>query len=218
LKPEVSRQFASGYQKKVYFKIHEKFYYLPNGKPIIPLDKTKAIIYIVRNPLDVVVSFAHHDNLPIDRVIERLQEDYILGLWPIKEFYPIHERIGSWSGHISSWIDELKNVRIEVIRYEDLHLKPLETFSRALNAVDEQFSEQKIKNAVLNSNFELLKHQEQTNKFHEKSPVSKNFFRKGTIGSWREKLNDKQVDRIISSNKTMMKRLGYLTTEGNLVF
>ena len=42
------------------FKVHEAFTDPRNGRPLFSRDATRAVLYFLRNPLDVAVSFSHH--------------------------------------------------------------------------------------------------------------------------------------------------------------
>ncbi len=62
LRPLVYRQNALESDELIYHKIHDAWSLLPDGNPMFPAEVTKAVIYFIRNPLDVVVSFANHLN------------------------------------------------------------------------------------------------------------------------------------------------------------
>jgi hypothetical protein len=219
LKPDVIEYFANQTQNDFYIKIHEKLRYLPNNKLIIPIHKTKTVIYIIRNPLDVCVSYAHHDNTSIDSIIKRMNNsNFTLAKVKNFEFFNIPEVLGTWSEHALSWCEPSNNLNIEVIRYEDLHLKTVETFTRAVKAIGYDYSSLEIKNAIEQSSFDKLKQQELNSAFKEKNPASTSFFRQGKIGSWREKLNKKQINIIINNHYKVMRSFGYLTQTGHPVF
>lgn len=217
LKSEMIEYLSSQSEELIYVKIHEKYSYLSNDSPIISDDFTHKVIYLVRNPLDVAVSYAHHDNLPLSLIIKRMNKNFILGKHKNPEFFNIFEQLGSWSEHVSSWLDN-QFVEVEVIRYEDMHTKSLETFRKAIQFIGLSYSPSEIEKAIKSSNFENLQKQELKNHFKEKNPNSTNFFRKGKIGSWKEKLSEAQANIIISNHKKVMHRLNYLTKEGCLIF
>ena len=56
-------------------KIHDAYTFLPDGRPMVPPEVTRGVIYIIRNPLDVTVSFAHHSRRSIDYMVCRLAEN-----------------------------------------------------------------------------------------------------------------------------------------------
>ena len=44
------------------------------------------------------------------------------------------------------------------------------------------------------------------------------FFRKGSVGSWREQLTPEMVAKIIDDHGPAMRRFGYLNDHGELVY
>ena len=77
-------------------------------------------------------------------------------------------------------------------------------------AVDDPAGAYEIEAAVEASRFDNLRKQEDESGFQEKAPKVKNFFRRGTVGGWREELTKEQIDRVIEINCSGMERLGYL--------
>jgi len=76
----------------------------------------------------------------------------------------------------------------------------------------------RVRKAIRFSSFDVLQSQEKEHGFDEKMPFSESFFRKGKIGTWREKLSEEQAAQIVAEHGEVMKRFGYLTEEGNIVF
>ncbi len=214
LKPEVMKYLALTSSSFTAAKIHEKFRLLSNEKPLIPILESLVVIYIIRNPLDVAVSYAHHDQLSIDRVIERMNEDYTLASLGNREFFNIPETLGTWSEHVVSWVSN-GHIPVHVVRYEDMKREALNTFTKAVEAMGLKYSEEKISAAIKNSSFERLQAQEKESFFKEKTAVSNSFFRSGKIGDWKTKLNDNQVEKIIRDHKKVMIHYNYLDLNHN---
>ena len=59
LKPAAHRRMTQAFPDSVFVKTHNRLG-LAYGHPLISLDCTAGAIYVLRNPLDVVVSMAHH--------------------------------------------------------------------------------------------------------------------------------------------------------------
>ena len=51
------------------------------GNPYTTKTETRGIIYIVRDPRDVVISFSHHYNFSIDESIEIIKDKKFLLQW-----------------------------------------------------------------------------------------------------------------------------------------
>src|SRR5258706_334359 len=73
--------------------------------------------------------------------------------------------------------------------------------------------QEQLKTAIERSSFEKLRQQEAEHGFREKPEAAERFFREGRAGQWREKLSRRQVRRIVSDHKRMMKKFSYLTDE-----
>ena len=69
--------------------------------PTINLDATLAAIYIVRNPLDVAISYAHHSDRGVDSIILHMA---MPGLKTKGKERRAYDAMGSWSQHVASWM------------------------------------------------------------------------------------------------------------------
>lgn len=210
--PRVIRYYAEHAQKLQFCKIHDAYSLNNKGKPIIPEDVSDIVIYLIRNPLDVVASYANHMNNTIDKAIKSMNND--LGYLAkqakghnIGNQFP--QLMYSWSGHVQSWQDQGK-IKVITIRYEDMKLNPLETFTRAVSAIGIEASTDQIKQAIDLTQFEKIKELEETHGFKEKNINSPHFFRKGQVGGYREELTEEQVRLIIDKHSETMRQFGYL--------
>lgn len=197
-------------KENLYVKIHKAYSFLEDGLPAIPTEVTKVALYFVRNPLDVAVSLAHHSSFTIDESINYMGCNSVLS--KIKsgaEFFLLPALLQTWHQHVSSWIYN-PSIKVEIIKYEDMHNCPLDTFKRAVKAIGLSYDSQRIMRAIECVTFDKLKEQELKNKFREKPPNAENFFRKGKIGSWKEEMNKQQIQQIINNHGKMMYKLGYL--------
>jgi len=210
LKPLVAKYLSANYKKKVFVKIHEKFFYPNKNHPIIPIDHTLEVIYLIRNPLDIAISFAHFSKLPIDNVVSLMNHDYTLN--KTRNGVGTHlipERLGTWSEHVNSWTKN-KEIMVHVVRYEDLSNSTFGTFKKAVEAIGLEYSDDEISMAIEACSFEKLKSQEAKHSFKEKYNSTNFFFRKGKAGSWRDELNPKQIDTIINNHYDIMASYGYI--------
>lgn len=113
-----------------YHKIHDAYTRLPDGEPLASREGTLGALYIVRNPLDVVASFANHMGCTIDEAIAKMGDPNFQMARRGGLFHQARQRLLSWSGHVASWIDS-PELRREVVRYEDMLFRPRDTFTRA---------------------------------------------------------------------------------------
>ena len=186
-----------------YVKNHDAF-----SSSVFPEEATHSAIHIVRNPLEVVVSYANHNNCTIDHAINALSKDIGLGASVNRPTKQIYQSLMSWSDHTKSWM-ESEGFPTLLIRYEDLKLSPVENFKKVIEFLPLEYDHNKLLKAIENSSFDKLKSQEDKNSFQEKPKGAKSFFRKGEIDSWRSTLSEEQKDRIIKDHKEMMDKLGY---------
>jgi aryl sulfotransferase len=210
LRPLVYRQNALEATEIVYHKIHDAWTRFPDGKAMFPEDVTKAVIYIIRNPLDVAVSFAHHLSTSIDRTIAIMNNPrYAFCGKGDRLHNQLQQRLSTWSGHVTSWVDE-SGLPVLVLRYEDMKTNPFEAFSHALSFIGLKANEKEIQAAVAQTTFDSLKQQESEKGFSEKNAAAQSFFRKGIVGDWRNSLSRQQIRQIIESHRVIMNRYGYL--------
>ena len=216
LRPEVYEYLSRQAKETRFFKIHDAYTFVDNGCPLVSFNATRGAIYIIRNPLDVAVSFANHSGVSIDKCIERMNdESFCFCNKPGRLHNQLRQRLLSWGGHVCSWVDA-KNLDLHLIRYEDMKHKPVETFTGAVKFAGLEKTSEQIKKALEFSHISEMQRQEQKNGFLEKSASCKSFFNKGELGYWREVLNSRQAKSIIQKHKDVMERFGYLNGKGEL--
>ena len=177
-----------------------------------PRDVTRASVYLVRDPRDVAVSFAHHLGIDIDGAIRRMANPRMaLGLaheWADQRL----QMLGTWSEHVMSWIDDAEHPA-HVVRYEDLSCDPVATVTSAMRSADVDVDEPRIGRAVDAARFDRLAAQERARGFAEVSVKADRFFRAGIAGGWRSALTPVQARRIVDDHGGVMEHLGYDTSD-----
>lgn len=211
-RPQVYQRMTEESSIPLFFKIHDAYSRNSQGDPLFPESATSGVIYLVRNPLDVAVSYAHHQAKPVDEVIDAMA-DPAAG---INVSSQLPQRLTTWSRHIQSWVDE-SDLRIFIGRYEDLIREPARGFARIVRFIGLPFEEQRLQRAIEFSSFDVLQAQESARGFREKQPAAKCFFREGRVGGWRTELNEYQVRRLVSDHRCMMLRFGYLSPVNELL-
>ncbi len=207
-RPHVFQRLAALAPETIFLKTHDAYVHLPDGEPAIPGDATSGAIYIVRNPLDVAISFAHHFNRPVDIAIAIMgSKDYALpGQLPTQN---LSQRLLSWSEHVLSWIDRAP-FPVHEVRYEDMSERPLETFTATARFCGLRTDGECVARAIRHASFEQLRQQESARGFQERPEGAAAFFREGRANGWREVLSKSQVDRIVAAHGNVMRRFGYL--------
>jgi hypothetical protein len=219
LRPEVYLHQARAAAETLFLKVHDAYTFLPDGRPLFPPEATLAALCFIRNPLDVCVSFAHHGgHEDYDRMIRRMGNAAYCSCDAVNfEVNQLRMKFSTWSQHAVGWADA-PGQRVLVIRYEDMKLRPEETFGAAIRFVGLPDDPVRLKKAIEFSRFDELRAQEEKDGFGEKMAEAKAFFRKGEIGSWRSVLNPEQVAKIVADHGEVMRRFGYLNEQGEPVF
>jgi hypothetical protein len=193
--------------------------FLPDGRALFPPAATAGVLYFIRNPLDVCASltrYSGHDRY--DSAIAYLADaNQAICEAESGEAPQLRQRLLSWSGHVLSWADA-PGVRVHVIRYEDMKLRPQETFAAAARFAGLPDDPARVRRAIEFSGFEELQRQEQRGGFGEKPAGAPKFFRKGEVGAWRGVLTPAQVEKVIAGHREVMRRFGYLDENDAPVF
>ncbi|PLX44827.1 MAG: sulfotransferase, partial [Hyphomicrobiales bacterium] len=177
---KVQARLTAGREIPVFLKTHS---YLgqERGHNIINLNVTIGAVYIVRNPLDVVVSAAPHFNLTLDQTIELMADKDMKSQGGGKLVF---EKPADWSTNVRSWTKR-SHPSLLVLKYEDLLQDPKTHFTKLTRFIQLNKSEKEIKRAIENSSFKSLQTLEQKDGFSERPEHAKSFFRKGETEQWR---------------------------------
>lgn len=205
LRPHVHAAIAAASAKTVFVKTHS----MAGALADVPLHTpavTAGAIYVVRNPLDVVISMSHHFAIDLDTAIAYLADDR--AATENGELFTT-EFLGSWSLHVKSWAD-MEGDRILVLRYEDLLAKPIKWFGKVARLVGLDADRSRVERAIAHADFRSLASMERRDGFLEVPIQGKRFFRSGRNNQWREALTRVQVDRIIARHREQMQRFGYV--------
>ncbi|GAB3430690.1 sulfotransferase domain-containing protein [Massilia solisilvae] len=198
-----------------YHKIHDAFIHTVDAEPLVGRAGTLGALYILRNPLDVAPSFANHLGKSIDHAIARMGDpEFALAARKRRLDSQVRQRLLSWSQHVESWVDA-PDLNLLVIRYEDMLDDPIDTFTRAARFLHLPDDPARIEKSVRFSDFKVLAAQETRGGFRERPPESTRFFLSGKSGTWRDRLTDAQVERIVADHRAVMRRFGYLDAAGN---
>lgn len=193
-----------------FVKVHDAYLRLPCGAALFPASATSGVVYLVRNPLDVTISYAHHRNRSIDDIVRWMNDSAAAESETATGIFPrLREPLTTWSGHVASWLDQ-KELLLHVTRYEDLLADPHAAFGRIVRFVGLERGGSRLARAIDRSAFPRLRVEEAESRFREKQPTAPTFFRAGVAGSWRTTLTPRQVRALVNAHGPMMERLGYL--------
>jgi hypothetical protein len=201
----VQQQIADAFEGLVFVKTHHALV-TDRGSTTINSAVTSGAIYIVRNPLDVAISYAHHLGRSIDDTIEAMAiENFETSVGD----EAVYEVYGSWSQHVLSWTRK-PHQAIYVMRYEDMLAEPAGIFGGLARHLLLDVTPDQIGQAIDRASFERLRAQEDQKGFREKPEGAERFFREGRAGQWKDILTPRQIDRVVRDHGEQMARFGYL--------
>lgn len=204
LRPKVHQLLTEAFPDSVFVKTHN-FLGEIEGVPLVTMEHTAGAIYIVRNPLDVVISYSHHYGVDIDTAIEQMNNP-LMGT-PTTEMV-VRQVYGSWSMNVQSWT-QVPMPSLHVMRYEDMYSQPFQTFATVARFLGLNPPRERLQKAIDNSSFKALQRQERQHGFIERSANSR-FFREGRPGQWRKALSEEQIARIVEAHREQMARFDYI--------
>lgn len=176
------------------------------GIPLIPKEFTKSSVYIVRNPLDVVLSYARHFGCSHDLAAASLANP---GNSIAPTEHTVGQYLGRWDSHATGWTRDIDHPHL-VLRYEDLLSDAEGQFTKLLAHIGIPVDGVRLKKAIKFSSFSELAGQESRDGFEEKSDHTKAFFSRGEAGQWKQDLAQGLIDKIRADHGTVMKKFGYL--------
>lgn len=186
---------ARNYYKRIYDRMFFKTHSLPKSKH-------KKVIHLVRDGRDVIVSFHHYLKLNNNKGIS--YEEMIRngsGLWPCR-----------WHEHTLAWTKNPYKANILTIRYEDLITETTNVMKKVasfleieisadyLNEICDHNSLQTLRKKVIESGWDY------DDRFGDDS---KNFFRKGIVGDYKNEINEDLLTMFNSYSEDMLIAYGY---------
>ena len=166
------------------------------------------MVYVVRNPLDVAVSWAFHaGGEDFSETVTRMNDRrYVLGGGCDPQ---LRQRLLDWSGHVESW--RSAPFPVLVVRYEDLLADTAGQLARMTRflGLDGAADGRRLRRAAAAADFARLREQEARHGFIGRDQRCRRFFRSGRSGDWRRHLSAAQARRIARRHGAVMRACGY---------
>ncbi|CAO2628044.1 Amine sulfotransferase [Lemmus lemmus] len=181
------------------FASHLPYYLVPK----VLKDKKIKILYIYRNPKDVLTSYFHFSNLVVvleaSNTVETFMQAFLDG-----------RVVGSsWFDHIRGWYEHRHDFNIMFLSYEDMKKDLGGSVLKICSFLEKELSDEDLNTVVRQATFQNMKSDPRANY----EDIIKNdigtrndqgtFLRKGTIGDWKNHLTvdqNERFDRIFCKN------------------
>ena len=207
-----------------FLKTHSYLFNI-NNNAFTNLDNSLGAIYIVRDPRNVVTSWANFLGISNDEAADKLINAHALGGEKFNQDKKL-ERIvitytGSWGSNYVSWKSFNTQGKYLLIKYENLieHsdyiFRDVLKFIYKINGTKFKIDQNKFKNVIETTNFENMKKLEKKKGFVEarinhKTGKKSSFFNLGPKNDWKTNLEDNIRVKIEKAFQKEMIELGYL--------
>ena len=200
-----------------FWKTHSSFCKMYNKFNFSDLNNSLGAIYLVRDPRNVITSFANHNSKKIDETTNLLLNDLAIG----NEKNDVEVYMGSWAFNFNSWKIYKSSNKYLLVKYEDLVKNTKKVFISILEFINKLsnknlfIDDNKVNKVIETTNFKYMKNLENNYGFSEAKINSEtgkkvNFFNLGPNNDWKKLLEDKYKKKIENSFKKEMLELGYL--------
>jgi len=168
---------------------------------------TLGVIYIVRDPRNIITSIKNHNGFSTyEEAFKLLKNDNaILNDYKHLRNFAKTNIVNSWRINYQSWIANNFFRRL-TLRYEDMLFDPERTFRDLIIFINtickfnDNFDDKKFKNALKSTNFKSLKNLEEKNQFTEnvysddKRKIK--FFFQGPENNWKKNLDSNLINEM----------------------
>ena len=170
----------------------------------------KRVIYIVRDPRDVAVSYYFHQikfrNIDETVTIDASIDKFITGKFDI---------FGSWGENVGSWLGTRSNDgKFLLVRYEDLLSQPVIEMEKIAEFLGLDKTKQELLHAIEKSSLSSMKVMEkETGKIWKPldgTRIDMKFVRSGKSNDWKDHLNSGSARKIENAWRDIMIKFWYL--------
>nr|XP_006984388.1 amine sulfotransferase-like [Peromyscus maniculatus bairdii]XP_006984389.1 amine sulfotransferase-like [Peromyscus maniculatus bairdii]XP_042118003.1 amine sulfotransferase-like [Peromyscus maniculatus bairdii] len=173
------------------FTSHLPYYLVPKGLK----NKKIKILYIYRNPKDVLTSYFHFTNLMANLEAENSMESFL-------QTFLDGRVVGScWFDHIRGWYEHRHDFNIMFLSYEDMKKDLRSSVLKICSFLEKKLSDEDVDAVVRQSTFQNMKSDPRANyediiknEIGTRNEEGK-FLRKGTIGDWKHHLTVEQNEK-----------------------
>ena len=219
---QVQENINKKYKKTALFvKTHSSLEAI-NNYHFTNLKNSIGVIYVVRDPRNIVKSYSNHYQCSLEKSSEdMLSRINLKGMEHYDKFVnKVFTHVGSWANNYNSWKEFKKYKKYLLIKYEDLVSNPEKIFLDVLNFLSEitrskiKIDKAKLNNVIISTKFDKLKNLEEKHGFIEalkdKNGRKLTFFKYGSKNNWKETLPEEIRKKLEHSFQIELEELGYL--------
>ena len=182
-------------------------------------ENTLGVIYIVRDPRNLVKSVSNHFTMGLEEACNFLISPEIIGngkSWTERQD-GMFNLLGKWNDHYRSWTRVKNNLLL--IKYENLILNPKHELEKIIKFLkqflDFETNDKKNNKILETTSFKNLKRMEieglfKENVLNKDNKEKVNFFHLGPNNKWQDILSEKIVNKIEENFYSEMKELNYI--------
>jgi hypothetical protein len=174
----------------------------------------KKIVYIVRDPRDVVISYYN-----FQRKYRQIEDAYPLAHY-VRDF--VNGRLisadwGTWGENVGSWLARAARPGFLLVRYEDLLLNPLQELGRLAGFLNVASNAELLNATLEKSSAQRMREMERAQSADWVTTKGRRqdipFVGTASAGSWKTLLQRESVAEIESKWGSIMEKLGYTPAE-----
>jgi len=200
-----------------FLKTHSYLFNIENN-PFTNLENSLGVVYVVRDPRNVLISAANHNQISHEKTLEQIVHGSVMGK---NDGETTRVYTGNWASNYKSWKSFESASKYLLIKYEDLIFDKEKTFLKILDFIHKLSKKSfvldnaKFKNVLNTTDFGNMQKMENETGFHEslvdnKTGKKAKFFYLGPKNDWKKLLNKVIQKKIEEAFKEEMTELGYL--------
>lgn len=171
---------------------------------------TAKVVYVMRNPKDVVVSYMHHCRIMRVQDFRGDQDEFV------KEFIAGDLLYGHYDAHLKEAFERRSHPNLHIVRFEDLKTNPLQEYTRLEQFLGTNRTQEEIQKICDYTSFAEMKKRDNVvipnSPFYNSEVIAEDggFFRKGEVGDGKEKLSSENNAKL---DKWIQEKLGPVAEE-----
>ncbi|SRR5579883_265745 len=194
--PDINDAYFGGADLGAYAHLPDPRVFLVHA-PYDPL--LRRVVYVMRDPRDVMVSYYHHKRLTVQGWNMSLT-DFLLEpqQWPCP-----------WEVHVRGWLSNPPVDHLMVVRYEEMHRDASAILRRVLDFAGVAYRDGDVERAVSASGFDRMRAVEERYGVEGAKREDERFIRRGQVGGWREELQPAEQDILQAVYGDLAREYGF---------